>query len=107
MLLTALGLFTGQTNVTKTLPPPHKGMECACTDCDWSRCKAGVGCFTVLKPDDEKTGYIVKKGCIKNEIHHSTTCDNPHHPVYCCGENMCNWNVTPPFPTTQPGTRVA
>ena len=94
--------------MTKTPPPPHKGMECACTDCDWGRCKAGLGCFTLLKPDnDEKTGYIVTKGCIENAMHHRITCDNAHHPVYCCGENMCNWNVTPPFPTTQPGKRVA
>ncbi|KAL9958529.1 hypothetical protein ACROYT_G035557 [Oculina patagonica] len=95
----------GQTNVTKTLPPPQEDMECSCTDCDWGRCKAGSGCFTLLKPDDEKSGYIVKKGCIEDAIHYRITCENAHHPVYCCrGENMCNWNVTPPFPTTEPAS---
>ena len=83
-------------------------MECACTDCrDWGRCKAALGCFTSLKPNDEETaGYIVQKGCIDNAIHYRLTCEIALYPVYCCGKNMCNWNVTPPVRTTEPGRRV-
>ena len=92
--------------MTKTSPPPplENMMECVCSDCEESqgRCKAGFGCFSSLKPDDEKPGYIVKKGCIENVIHYRINCENALHPVVCCEEDMCNWNVTPPFPTTQP-----
>ena len=97
--------FTGQTNATKT-PPPREDMECACTDCDGNRCNTTYGCFSLLKLDDEKAGYITRKGCIGKSLHYEITCKNAHHPVYCCGENMCNWNVTPPVPTTEPGRRV-
>lgn len=98
-------LFTGQTNVTKTPSPPQRFVECACTGCEESlgSCKGAFGCFTLLKPNDEKTGYYVTKGCIENAFSKMATCENAHHPVYCCEEHMCNWNVTPPFPTTQPG----
>ena len=98
-------LFTGETNVTQTPSPPQKYVECVCTGCEdsWGSCKGAFGCFTMLKPDDKKTGYDVTKGCIENALNHMITCENAHHPVYCCDEYMCNWNVTPPFPTTQPG----
>lgn len=98
-------LFTGETNVTKTTSPPQKYVECVCTGCEdsWGSCKGAFGCFTMLKPDDKKTGYDVTKGCIENALNHMITCENAHHPVYCCDEYMCNWNVTPPFPTTHTG----
>ena len=100
-----LCLFTGQTNVTTTPSPPLKYVECVCTGCEESlgSCKGAFGCFTLLKPDDEKTGYDVSKGCIENPFHKMATCENTHHLVYCCDEYMCNMNITPPFPTTQPG----
>ena len=90
--------------MTQTSPPPHQDMECMCSNCKDShgRCKAGLGCFSLLKPDEEKQGYIVKRGCIQNLIHYRINCENPVYPAICCEENLCNWNVTPSFPTTQP-----
>ena len=91
--------------MTKTSPPDHEDVECACTDCgDWGRCKAALGCFTLVKPNDDDTGYDVQKGCI-HTMNYKITCENSYHPVYCCDKNMCNWNVTPPIPTTEPGKK--
>lgn len=57
----------------------------------------------MLEPDEEKTGYVVTRGCIEEGFKSIATCENALRLVYCCNEDMCNWNITPPFPTTLPG----
>ena len=88
----------------KPVPTPES-MECLCSDCEDSqgRCKAGLGCFSSLQPKGEnKKDYVVKKGCIKNEMHFKVNCEYAEHPIVCCDANLCNWNITPPFPTEEP-----
>ena len=98
----AFAHFTGQMNVTQTPVPTPLSMECVCSiSCSdaQGRCKAGFGCFSHLKPDG-KNGYLVEKGCIKNEVHHKMMCGKSI--IVCCEVNLCNWNITPPFPTEKP-----
>lgn len=92
--------LTAQKNVTISSTPYHQLVECKCSDCkdsDW-RCYAELGCFSVLK-QDENDNYVVSKGCFENALHRKINCENPVTPAVCCEENMCNWNVTPTFPT--------
>lgn len=86
--------------MTISSTPYHQLVECKCSDCkdsDW-RCYAELGCFSVLK-QDENDNYVVSKGCFENALHRKINCENPVTPAVCCEENMCNWNVTPTFPT--------
>ena len=85
-----------------TARPPN--MDCICSNCDASsqgKCIAKLGCFSLLEPDGKK-GYIVKKGCIDSEMNLNVICENAVHPSICCKVNLCNWNITPPFPTELP-----
>lgn len=78
-------------------------MECAeCSDCKESqrRCKAGFGCFSSLK---EKQ---LMKGCIANAYHYKIICKNTTHLVFCCKGDLCNLNVTLPFPDKQPSKSI-
>lgn len=41
------------------------------------------------------------KGCIANNYHYKIICTNTAHPVFCCEGDLCNLNVTLPFPDKQ------
>ena len=77
-------------------------VECSTTDCKESqrRCKAGYGCFSSFK---EKQ---LTKGCVANDYHYNIICTNTAHPVFCCKGNLCNLNVTLPFPDKQPSKSI-
>lgn len=77
-------------------------VECSASDCKESqrRCKAGYGCFSSFK---EKQ---LMKGCIANNYHYKIICTNTAHPVFCCEGDLCNLNVTLPFPDKQPSKSI-
>ena len=87
--------YTGEVNLTQTPSTPDQGIECECSGCEKSHCKAGFGCFSSVKPDKQNQGYVVKRGCIENQSHSMIICDQTNLPIVCCRENMCNRNVTP------------